>query len=482
MFSIIYTPTQGDAIEAYSKLFRRPEGCFLDITKPSVEEITKRLATYGDAEDIDYIVVSDGESILGIGDQGTGGIGISVAKLALMTLCAGIHPDRVIPVVLDTGTNRETLLNDPLYLGNKFKRVRGEAYDHFIDNFVTSVKSQFPKAVLHFEDFGVGNAKRILDKYQNELACFNDDIQGTGAVSLSAITAALKTLKVEITDRRILIFGAGSAGMGIAEQVTDHLITKGLTPEQARHNIWLIDREGLITSNSTNVSPTQQLYAVNAEEVAGFDTKSLLSVVSHFKPHIMIGCSTQAGAFTKEVVVEMNKHVERPIIFPLSNPTRLHEAVPADLIEWTHGSVLCATGSPFAPVHGRTISENNNCFTFPGIGLGAVLSRSTHITKNMITACVDSLSSQSPILTDPQGGLLPDIANIREISAHVAASVVRQAVEDGVATVENEKQPGTDLNVVVPKRYSERLAWVKSQMWTPSYRPLNLTAPGEDEE
>lgn len=430
------------------------------------------MTAFGNDEDIDYIVVSDGESILGIGDQGTGAIGISVAKLALMTLCAGIHPSRVIPIVLDVGTDRQSLLDDPLYLGNRFNRVRGERYEEFIDNFVHSIKENFPNAVLHFEDFGVINAHRILDKYSDQLACFNDDIQGTGAVTLSALTAALKSLKQDITTCRVLCYGAGSAGLGIAEQISDHLINKGLTQEEANKHIWLIDRNGLITTKSTDLSACQGRYAVDAETV-DFDPKSLKEIIAHFRPHILIGCSTQAGAFTEECVKEMCKHVERPIIFPLSNPTRLHEACPADLIKWTNGRVLVATGSPFPPVNGRVISENNNCFTFPGIGLGAVLSRSTRITKNMIAACVDALSSQSPILTDPAGGLLPDISHIREISAHVAASVVMQAIKDGVAQVENEKIPGTDINVKVPEAYNERLAWVKSQMWTPTYRKLN---------
>lgn len=454
----------------------------MDITKPSKEEIKKSLAAFGPNEDIDYIVVSDGESILGIGDQGTGAIGISIAKLALMTLCAGVHPSRVIPISLDVGTDRESLLEDPLYLGNKFKRVRGEEYDNFIENFVTAVKESFPNAVLHFEDFGVKNAHRILDKYSEELACFNDDIQGTGAVTLSAMTAALKSIKHEITDCRVLVYGAGSAGMGIAEQITDHLLTKGLTPEEAREKIWLIDRDGLLTESSKNVSSDQKLFAVKDELAQGFDNTSLKEIIANFKPHVLVGCSTQAGAFTEECVKEMNKHAERPIIFPLSNPTRLHEAKPADLIKWTGGDVLCATGSPFPPVNGRVISENNNCFTFPGIGLGAVLSRSTHITKNMIAACVESLSSQSPILTDPAGGLLPDIRNIREISAHVATSVVRQALKDGVAQVEKEKIPGTDIQVKVPDGYNERLAWVKSQMWTPNYRDLKKVGPELDDE
>ena len=468
--SQIYTPTQGEAIERYSQLFRRPEGCFLDITRP--EGIERSLAEFGDSEDIDYIVVTDGESILGIGDQGIGGIGISIAKLSLMTLCAGIHPARAIPVVLDTGTDRESLRNDPMYLGNRFPRVRGEEYDKFIDAFIQGVKKQFPKAVVHFEDFGVLNARRLLYKYRQELPCFNDDIQGTGAVTMSAIAAALRTLKENVTQARILIFGAGTAGVGIAEQLAEHMMTKGLSSENARKNIWMVDRFGLVIEGQAELSPGQIPFATQSENAEGYDPTSLVEIIGHFKPHILIGCSTKAGAFTEEVVKEMNKHVERPLIMPLSNPTRLHEAVPKDIIEWTNGKALIATGSPFEPVEGREISENNNCFTFPGIGLGAVLSRATYITKNMLAACVDSLASQSPILTDSNGGLLPRVKNIREISAKIATSVVQQAVKDGVAQVQNEFIPGTTEKVQIPESYDECLLWVKSQMWKPEYRAI----------
>lgn len=442
----------------------------MDITRP--EGIERSLAEFGDSEDIDYIVVTDGESILGIGDQGIGGIGISIAKLSLMTLCAGIHPARAIPVVLDTGTDRESLRNDPMYLGNRFPRVRGEEYDKFIDAFIRGVKKQFPKAVVHFEDFGVLNARRLLYKYRQELPCFNDDIQGTGAVTMSAIAAALRTLKENVTQARILIFGAGTAGVGIAEQLAEHMMTKGLSSENARKNIWMVDRFGLVIEGQAELSPGQIPFATQSENAEGYDPTSLVEIIGHFKPHILIGCSTKAGAFTEEVVKEMNKHVERPLIMPLSNPTRLHEAVPKDIIEWTNGKALIATGSPFEPVEGREISENNNCFTFPGIGLGAVLSRATYITKNMLAACVDSLASQSPILTDSNGGLLPRVKNIREISAKIATSVVQQAVKDGVAQVQNEFIPGTTEKVQIPESYDECLLWVKSQMWKPEYRAI----------
>lgn len=411
---------------------------------------------------------------MGVGDQGTGGIGISLAKLALMTLCAGIHPDRTVPIVLDVGTNRESLLNDPLYMGNRFRRVRGERYDEFIDNFVLSVKKLFPKAILHFEDFGVTNARRILNKYQKVLPCFNDDIQGTGAVTLSAITAALKTLKTNITDTRILIFGAGSAGIGIAEQITDHLITKGLSREEACSHIWAVDRFGLLTEDSQGVSEGQIPYLVKKSTIdySTFDTTSLQDIIANFKPHILIGTSTKPGAFTEAAVREMNKHVSRPIIFPLSNPTRLHEAVPEDLLTWTNGSALVATGSPFPPCFGRTISENNNCFSFPGIGLGAVLCRATCITKTMIAASVDALSAMSPLLHDPNGGLLPHLFDIRWVSKKIACAVIKQAVKDGVATVEEEI--GSDgKNIVIPIDDDIELGiWVENQMWKPQYRRL----------
>ncbi|KAF5095434.1 hypothetical protein DV451_004668 [Geotrichum candidum] len=449
----------------------KPEGCFLSIDHPG--DIERSLAEFGDFDEVDYIVVSDGESILGIGDQGIGGIGISIAKLALMTLCAGIHPSRAIPVVLDTGTDRESLRNNPLYLGNRFPRVRGERYDEFIDKFINAVKNQFPKAVVHFEDFGVLNARRILYKYRTDLPCFNDDIQGTGAVTMSAISAASKSLRENIVDSKILVFGAGSAGVGIAEQLADHMLTKGLSEEDSRKNIWLVDRYGLLIQGQENLTIGQIPFATDPANAEGYDPTSLVEIIRYFKPQILIGCSTKAGAFTEEVVREMSKHCERPLIMPLSNPTRLHEAIPSDVIKWTNGRALVATGSPFPPVDGREISENNNCFTFPGIGLGAVLSRAQYITKNMIAACVDSLASQSPILTDSNGGLLPHVRNIREISAKIATSVVQQAKRDGVAQVEEEFIPGSDTEKVhIPDSYDECLIWVKSQMWKPEYRPI----------
>lgn len=468
---IIYTPTEGDAIAAYSHRFRKPEGCFLDITQP--DTIPQRMGQFGEDKDIDYIVVSDGEGILGIGDQGIGGVRISISKLALMTLCGGVHPGRVIPVSLDVGTNNKKLLNDDLYMGNRFERVRGEKYDEFVAKFIHTVKTKYPNAVVHFEDFGVTTARPILQKFRNEIPCFNDDIQGTGAVVMASLAAALKHTNRELLESEIVIYGAGSAGLGIADQIVNHMVTKGATPEQARSKIHALDIRGLIKKSMKDSStPDQQLYADDDEDWEGIDTKSLFEVVKKVKPTCLIGCSTQAGAFTKEIVQEMYKYNKRPIIFPLSNPTRLHEAFPVDLMAWTNNDAMVATGSPFPPVDGWVISENNNCFSFPGIGLGAVLSRATVINDKMISAAVDQLASLSPLKDNEKGGLLPPLEVINDTSSKVAAAVILQALEDGVARVESEHQPGTQHSVKVPRDFDACVEWVKSQMWKPEYRPM----------
>ncbi|EDO14903.1 hypothetical protein Kpol_348p7 [Vanderwaltozyma polyspora DSM 70294] len=471
---IIYTPTEGDAIAAYSHRFRKPEGIFLDITDP--DSIDRRLSVYGNDKDVDYIVVTDSEGILGIGDQGVGGIRIAVSKLALMTLCGGIHPGRVMPVCLDVGTNNKKLARDELYMGNRFSRIRGKQYDEFVDKFIKAVEKRFPNAILHFEDFGVTNARRLLVRYRSELPCFNDDIQGTGAVVMASLLAALRHTNRNLVDTRILIFGAGSAGLGIADQICNHMVHKGLTIEEARSKIWLMDRRGLILDSMADTStPIQHLYSKSDEEWATFDTESLEEVVSNVKPTCLIGCSTVAGAFTEEVVKEMHKYNPRPIIFPLSNPTRLHEAVPEDLLNWTNNEALVATGSPFKPVNGYRISENNNCFSFPGIGLGAVLSRATVISDKMISAAVDQLAELSPLKEgDSRPGLLPSMAHIQETSAKIATAVILQAIEEGVARVEEEEIPNTKTGekVKVPRDFDSCLKWVEKQMWKPTYRPM----------
>lgn len=469
MLPIIYTPTEGDAIAAYSHRFRKPEGCFLDITDP--DSIDKRLSAYGEDKDIDYVVVSDGEGILGIGDQGVGGIRIAIAKLGLMTLCGGIHPGRVLPIMLDVGTNNEKLRNDDLYMGNKIPRVRGEEYWSFIDKFIHALKNRFPSAVLHYEDFGVSTGRDMLYKYRDVIPSFNDDIQGTGAVVMASMTAALQYTNRELLDAQVLIYGAGSAGLGIADQIVNHMVSHGATPEQARKSIHAMDRRGLILKSYPDSTPTQHKYADDDADWEGVNTKNLVEVIRKVKPTVLVGCSTQAGAFTEEVIKEMYKHNSQPVVFPLSNPTRLHEAFPVDIMKWTDNNALIATGSPFQPVDGYYISENNNCFTFPGIGLGAVLSRCTTISDTMVSAAVDQLASLSPKMANPKNGLLPRLEEIDEVSALVATAVILQSLKEGTARVESEEKPNGGF-VEVPRDFNQCLKWVRSQMWKPIYRPL----------
>ncbi|KAI1082075.1 hypothetical protein F5B20DRAFT_534308 [Whalleya microplaca] len=473
MFSIVYTPTEGAAIQNFSRLFRRPEGCFLNINH--VDRVTHDLAQWGKPEDIDYIVVTDGEEILGIGDQGVGGVLISVAKLALTTLCAGIHPNRTLPVVLDCGTNNEELLNDDLYLGLRQKRVRGKKYDEFVDTFVTAARKLFPRAYIHFEDFGLTNARRILDHYRPEIPCFNDDVQGTGCVTLAAIMAGLHVSKQKLRDTKMVIFGAGTAGVGIADQVRDAIASeKDISKEEAAKQIWLIDRPGLLTTK-TELDPGQQVFAKDASGWEGKET-SLLSVIKEVHPNVLIGTSTVPKAFTEEIVRAMAQHTERPVILPLSNPTKLHEAVPEDLLKWTDGRALVATGSPFNPVKGPwgsngseveiDIAECNNSVVFPGIGLGAVLSRATQLTDKMLVAAVKAVADLSPALKDDTAPLLPGVEDVRAVSVRVARGVIRAAIKEGVAAEKG-----------IPTDDSELEDWIREQMWNPVYRPLKRVEP-----
>ncbi|KAJ5249915.1 hypothetical protein N7489_000325 [Penicillium chrysogenum] len=467
MFSVIYTPTEGDAIQNYSRLFRKPEGCFLNINDQ--DHFAEYLAEFGTADDVDYIVVSDGEEILGIGDQGVGAILISVAKLVITTLCAGIHPSRQLPVVLDCGTDNEELLNDELYLGLRQRRVRGEEYDEFVDRFVHAARKRFPKAYIHFEDFGLQNARRILNRYQEQIPCFNDDIQGTGCVTLAAMLAALQVSRVELEDVRVVIFGSGTAGIGIAGQILDTIATEtGKPKHEATKQIWCIDKPGLlIKSFGDKLTEGQQSFARDDDEWSDSD-RDLLSVVKKVHPHVLIGTSTKPGAFTEDIIREMAGNVERPIIFPLSNPTRLHEAKPADLYHWTDGRALVATGSPFPPVtHNGTqyeIAECNNSTCFPGIGLGAVLSECRLVSKKMLVAAVKALKARSPALKDSDKPLLPDVQDVRDISVDIAAAVILCAVEEGLAQAE-----------AIPTIDSDLREWIRIQMWEAEYRPLVYT-------
>ncbi|PNS13939.1 NAD-dependent malic enzyme, mitochondrial [Sphaceloma murrayae] len=471
MFSIIYTPTEGEAIANFSRIFRKPEGCFLSINEPDL--IESQLASFGSPSDVDIIVVSDGEQILGIGDQGVGGVLISVAKLVLYTLCAGIHPHRTLPVILDCGTDNPDLLNDDLYLGNRHKRIRGAQYDAFVDRFVTHVRQRYPDSYLHFEDFGLTNARRILDKYTTQLACFNDDVQGTGCVTLAAIYAATHVAGIKMADIRVVCFGAGTAGTGIADQIADAIaMESGKTADEARKQIFCVDKPGLLTTK-TELTDAQKRYARDDAEWPHESHGDLLSVVKAVKPNVLIGTSTQPGSFTEEIVRCMTDNLDgiRPIILPLSNPTKLHEAVPSDLLKWTEGKALVATGSPFDPVeiNGKTIevAECNNSCCFPGIGLGVVLSGAKLLTKEMLVVATKALAAEAPAMKSDDGALLPDVVDVRRISVGIATAVIKEAVKSGLATVEG-----------IPDAEDLR-DWIEVQMWKPEYREYKKVDAGE---
>jgi malate dehydrogenase (oxaloacetate-decarboxylating) len=444
MLPIVYTPTVGKAIERYSHEYRRPRGVFLSVDHPDLIEESFRDYGLG-ADDVDLIVATDAEGILGIGDWGVGGIEIAIGKLAVYIAAAGIHPRRVIPVVLDMGTDNLRLLNDKMYLGNRHARVRGQRYDDFIDTYVTTATKLFPHALLHWEDLGAANARRVLQRYADQCCTFNDDMQGTAAVVLAAALAAARASDTRMGDQRVVIHGAGTAGLGIADMLRDVMVGAGLSPEEATRRFWCLDRQGLITDDRlADLLDFQRPYARPAAEVADWTRTgagqgpSLADVVAHVHPTMLIGTSTQAGAFTEAIVRQMAAHVERPVIMPLSNPTSKAEAVPADLIAWTDGRALVATGSPFDPVvHEETayrIAQANNALVFPGLGLGVAVVRARRVSDRMLAAAADAVAglSDAGIRGAP---LLPPVDNLREVSATVAVAVAAAAVADGLADV-----------------------------------------------
>lgn len=442
MMPIVYDPTVGEAIEKFSQEYRRPSGVFLSVDRP--DDIAKAFENLGlGPDDVDLIVCSDAEEILGIGDWGVGGVEIAVGKLAVYTAAAGIDPRRVLAVSLDVGTNNEALLNDPLYLGNRHARVRGRAYDAFIEKYLRVSSSMFPNALLHFEDFGPGNARRILQTYGDEYRIFNDDLQGTGAITLAALFAALKVSRVPMRDQRLVVFGAGTAGVGIADQIHDAMVRDGATPERARSQIWLVDRQGLLTSDMSGLRDFQKSYARNAEEVSQWsDTGGrigLLETVRNVKPTVLLGTSTVHEAFTKEVIETMSAGVRRPIVFPISNPTSRIEAMPADVIAWSGGKALVAVGIPVDPVEydGVTyrIGQANNALVYPGLGLGTIVSGASKVTAGMLLAASESVAGQVDMST-PGAPLVPPVENLRASSATTAVAVAEAAVADGVATAQ----------------------------------------------
>ena len=442
MLPIVYTPTVGSAIQEFSNEFRRSRGVYLSVDHPEDVEQALRNSGLG-ANDVDLLVATDSEGILGIGDQGVGGIEISVGKLAVYTAAAGIHPSRALPVVLDVGTDNLNLLNDEMYLGERHPRVRGERYDRLIDAYVTACQKLFPHAMLHWEDFGAANARRILNTYADQVCTFNDDMQGTAAVVLAAAFSAVRAAGSRLRDQRVVIHGAGTAGLGIADMMRDQMVREGLSREDATARFWALDREGLLGDDrAAHLYDFQLPYARPWDEIKDWGTPGsrpgLADVVRHARPTMLIGTSTQAGAFTEHIVRDMAAHTERPIIMPLSNPTPRAEAMPADLLAWTGGRALVATGSPFAPVEldGVTyqIAQANNALVFPGLGLGVTVARASHITDRLIAAAADAVAKLSDA-TRPGTSLLPPVRDLRPVSAAVAIEVVRVADAEGLAQV-----------------------------------------------
>ncbi len=465
MLPVVYTPTVGQAIENYSHEYRRPRGVYLSVDQPELIEQSLRAFGLG-GDDVDLIVATDAGSILGIGDWGVGGMGIAVGKLAVYTAAAGIDPGRSIPVMLDVGTDRQSLLDDPMYIGNRHPRVPVAEYDAFMAAFVAAVRTVFPRALLHWEDMAPAHARRLLTTYRDEVLSFNDDIQGTGAVNLAAVLAAVRATGCELPAHRFVVFGAGSAGTGIAEQLTAELVAGGLTAAQARSKFWAVDRYGLIVSGDSRYSEIQLSYGRDPAELAGWQEDptlggiGLAEVVSQVHPTVLIGTSARGGAFTEAIVQQMAAHVDRPVIMPMSNPTELAEARPADLIAWTGGRALVATGSPFPPVEYRgtryVIGQANNALVFPGLGLGAIAAGATRITDGMLRAAAHAVAGL--VNTSASGSpLLPEVAVLRDTSLAVGVAVGRAALADGVAAA----QPGSDI-----------ARQVRSLIWQPGYRPV----------
>jgi malate dehydrogenase (oxaloacetate-decarboxylating) len=461
MLPIIYTPTVGEAVQRFSLEHRKPKGLYISYAdRNNISEILEHRVP----PEVDLSVVTDGAAVLGIGDQGIGGINISIAKLMVYTLCGGINPHRFLPIQLDVGTNNPHLLNDPMYLGWRHERVTGQEYDDFIDAFVQTITKKFPHLFLHWEDFGRENARHILNRYREKICTFNGDMQGTGVVALACILAGVTASNIPLNQHRVVIMGAGTAGVGIADQIADALERTGLSPENARSHIWLLDKQGLLTDDS-NLLSFQKPYARSREEISAWDMRdpayiSLYDVVSHVKPTILIGCSTIAGAFTEEIVNMLAANVNRPIIMPLSNPNSLAEAKPEDLLKWTNARAIIATGSPFPEIsyEGRLyrIAQSNNALAYPGIGLGCIAVKARRLSDDMLWAATRALSDCSPVNQDKMAPLLPKLSETKMISQIVALAVAEQARNEGLAQI--------------PDNVNLKEA-IRKTCWKPAYYP-----------
>ncbi|WP_255506063.1 NAD-dependent malic enzyme [Mycolicibacterium sp. 018/SC-01/001] len=456
---VVYAPTVGDAIESYSDEYRGQRGAYLSIDHP--DEIDATFDTFGlGPDDVDLIVCSDAEQILGIGDWGVNGIQIAVGKLAIYTAGAGIDPGRTLAVNLDVGTDNPDLLDDPFYLGNKHARVRGERYDDFIRTYIETAHRRFPNAMLHFEDFGLGNARRILDTYAADYPVFNDDVQGTGAVVMAAVYSGLRITGAAMRDQTMIVFGAGSAGVGIADNLRDAMIADGATREQACANIWLVDRPGLLFDDSDGLRDFQKPYLKSREQlgVAPGATVDLLETIGLAAPTILLGTSTVHGAFDEQIVEKLCATTERPMVFPISNPTSRIEGMPADILRWSQGRALVAAGIPSDPLdyNGTTyhFGQANNFLVFPGLGLGVTLARASRVTTAMLFAAGRAVAGHLDV-DQPGAALLPDVTDIRAVSAAVAEAVYHAAHTDGVARATLDDPAGDIAKAMWQARYDQ---------------------------
>lgn len=460
MLPIVYTPTVGDACEQFSDIYRSARGLFISYNDRYQLDDVLRNAT---KRKVKVIVITDGERVLGLGDQGIGGMGISIGKLSLYTACGGISPAYTLPVMLDVGTNNEKLLNDPMYMGLRQKRVGQAEYDEFVDLFIKAVKRRWPEAIIQFEDFAQPNAMPLLQRYREQVCCFNDDIQGTAAVTVGTLLAACRSKNVKLSAQKVVFVGAGSAGCGIAEQVISQMVAEGISEAQARSQIYMIDRFGLLTETTPGLRDFQQALVQSAAAIADWsyssEFPSLRDVMNCAKPGVLIGVSGQAGLFTEPVIRAMKKGCATPIIFPLSNPSRQVEATPEQVIRWTDGDVIIATGSPFKAVeyNGKTypVAQCNNSYIFPGIGLGVLACKARLISDEMLRAASKTLADASPRANTGKGGLLPPFTELAALSKQIAFNVAKIAIEQGLALE-------IDDELLQQK--------IEDNFWTPQYR------------
>ena len=462
---LIYTPTVGAACEQFSKIYRRNRGLF--ISYPERHKIDDMLQN-ATKQNVKVIVVTDGERILGLGDQGIGGMGIPIGKLALYTACGGISPAYCLPILLDVGTNNSHLLDDPMYMGWRHSRINGDQYNEFVDLFIQAVKRRWPEVLLQFEDFAQTNATPLLTKYRDELCCFNDDIQGTAAVSVGTLIAACQNKNEKLSEQCVAFLGAGSAGCGIAEHIVRQMQREGLSEQQARARVFMVDRYGLLTDEMPNLQSFQRPLTQNSENLIGWDKTQPLSleqVVREGKISVLIGVSGQPGLFTQEIIESLCKNSVQPIVLPLSNPTSRVEATPQDITNWSQGKAVVATGSPFPPskYEGQQleVSQCNNSYIFPGIGLGVLAARATSISDNMLMAASQALADASMQYDKTPGALLPALSEIKPISKSIAYAVAQQAIEDGLAPPISEE--------TMQRRLFENF-------WTPKYRDYRRTS------